>query len=299
MKSGLLLFSLLIFLIFIPGVSCFAQSQENFVEIDLDNHRIEIVNFYLGSHSISGKGVLNFSIQNGSLTVQLEAEDIKVNDKAFGWLKLKLEKRGSIIFIQQLVSSQGSVKGQVDLTKNVVALNIESQWYEKSKLLEGQICMKVKTWGKVGEFLTSGYFTVDDGIYKGNAFSSLRLDFIGRPPLLNITDSELILKDGTSLEISGVLDLRDFSNVMPGATFTAQKVFIGDWQVFSEDKNSVGLKKNVDDKIDVFLNAEGLEEDENSGPKTEVRYNLKDNNFLKFKMEDDQTTLKIEQRKDF
>ncbi|MDD3296839.1 MAG: hypothetical protein PHU64_05710 [Candidatus Omnitrophica bacterium] len=299
MKFGLFLFSLLIFLTFKPGASCFAQSQENFIEIDSNNHSVEIVNFHLGSYSVNGKGILYFSAQDGSLTVQLEAEDISINNEVFGWLKLKLEKRGNIVFIQQLVSSQGNVKGQVDLVKNIVALNLEGHWYEKSPLLEGQMYMKVKTWGKIGEFLTSGYLTVNDGIYKGNAFSSLRLDFIGRPPLLNITDSELILKDGTSLEISGVLDLRDFSNVMPGATFTAQKVFIGDWQVFSENKNSVGLKKNVDDKIDIFLNAEGQEGDENSGPKTEVRYNLKDDNFLKFKMEDDQTTLKIEQRKDF
>jgi hypothetical protein len=92
--------------------------------------------------------------------------------------------------------------------------------------------------------------------------------------------------------------LRDYSNLIPDAEFVAQKIFVGEWQLFSQDFKKVGLKKNVDDKIDVFLSAEGGQE-EGSGAGTELRYNLRDDKFLGLRKEGDRSTLRFERRKDF
>jgi len=58
------------------------------------------------------------------------------------------------------------------------------------------------------------------------------------------------------------------------------------------------LKKNVDNKLGVSLNADGQTEN-TSGPQTELRYELQRNNFLELKSEDKATTLRFERRNDF
>ena len=139
---------------------------------------------------------------------------------------------------------------------------------------------------------------VTDGIYEGQSFSSFRVDFLGKPPLFSITDSEVILLDGTVLTVDGVLDVRDFSNLIPDAKFNPQKVYIDQWQLFSEEE-SIGLKKNLEGKVDVVLGANPQEQEQQRSPDTEVRYNLKDDKFLKLQMQENQTILKLENRKDF
>ena len=99
------------------------------------------------------------------------------------------------------------------------------------------------------------------------------------------------------MEIKGVLDLRDFSNILPGVEYEVQKVFIDQWQLFSGDNESIGLKKQLDGKIDVFVNTNG--KGGSSGPQTELLYNWKDDNFLRLKMEEKGTTLRLEKRRDF
>ena len=97
-------------------------------------------------------------------------------------------------------------------------------------------------------FSLSGYLTIDDGVYKGREFSHIRLDLLGKPPVLNITDSEFILPTGTVATLVGdkVLDLRNLYSYIPKAEYRAKKAFIDEWQFYSEDEKKVGLKKNLD-----------------------------------------------------
>jgi hypothetical protein len=65
------------------------------------------------------------------------------------------------------------------------------------------------------------------------------------------------------------------------------------WQIFGR-KEEVGLKKQIDDKFDVKIDAEPTEE---GG--TELRYNLTDDNFLKLRMQEEKTILGVENIKEF
>lgn len=242
--------------------------------------------------------MFNLDQSQNSLIFDLEGKNITFKDKTIAWVKVKLQKIANLIFIRQFYIPGFSAKGNFDLEKNELALDLYGSWQENSEFFKGLIKVNVKLWGDIDDFTASGYLLVTDGVYKGREFSSFRVDILGKPPIFNITDSEIILKDGTVLEITGILDLRDFSNLIPDAKFEPQKVFIDQWQLFSEEE-SAGLKKNIDDKFDVVLGASSQEQDQKNGPETEVRYNLQNNKFIKLKMESNQTTLKFERRKDF
>ena len=274
----------------------FASSRD-LIEIDLIKNQVKLVDFNLGSRKVNGE--FNFALDknSSSLTLEVAGSNITFADKGVPWVRARVVLRTDSVFIPYIYSPQFIAKGEVDLEKNELNLNIEGSWKESSSFLEGEVKVKAKAWGGISSFLTSGYLVVDGGKYKGKEFTYLRIDFLGRLPVLNITDSQLILKNGNVIEIKGVLDLRDFSNILPGAEYSTQKVFIDQWQLFSGDNESVGLKKQLDKRLDVFVNTDGGEE--GAGPQTELRYNWKDDKFLRLKMEEDGTTLRFEKRRDF
>ena len=274
-----------------------ASGQQDLIEIDLIKNQVKFVDFNLESSKINGEFIFALDKDNGSLTLNAEGRSITFGDKGIPRVSTKLALKSGIISIFYLCLPQFIAKGDIDLTKNELSLNIEGSWRENSSFLEGKIRVKVKAWGGISSFLTSGHLTVDGGKYKGKEFSYLRIDFLGRLPVLNITDSQLVLKNGNVVEIKGVLDLRDFSNILPGAEYEVQKVFIDQWQLFSRDNESIGFKKQLDDKFDVFVNTNG--EGDSLGPQTELLYNWKDDKFLRLKMEEKGTILRFEKRRDF
>jgi len=294
MKSWFLIISLL-FLCSVCGNS-FA-SERGLIEIDLIKNQVKFVDFDLGSYKVNGEFIFALDKNNGSLTLDIEGRSITFADIGIPWVSTKLALKSGIISISYLYLPQFIVKGGIDLAKNELNLNIEGSWRENSSFLEGEVRVKVKAWGGISNFLTSGHLVVDGGKYKGKEFSYFRIDFLGRLPVLNITDSQLVLKNSNVVEIKGVLDLRDFSNILPGAEYEVQKVFIDQWQLFSGDNESIGLKKQLDDKIDVFVNTNG--EGDSSDPQTELLYNWKDDKFLRLKMKEKGTILRLEKRRDF
>ena len=291
-------FFVIIFLLlcgFGEDIFCFSQDT---IEIDLAKREVKFVDFNLGNSKLDGNFFFTLNKEDGSLIFDLEGKDITFRDKNISWLKMKLIKKSSVIFINYLSLPQLTVTGRVDLDKSQLALNVDGRWSGGSGCVEGQIRVKAKAWGSFSNFLVSGYLTGEDGKYKNKEFSQIRLDFFGKPPLFNITDSKVILKSGSVLEVRGVLDLRDFSNLIPGAEFVAQKVFIDEWQLFAGDDENVGLKKSIDKKLDVFLNT-NRKRDEVLEAGAELRYSWRDNKFLKFKIQESESIFKFEQRKDF
>ncbi len=274
-----------------------ASGQQDLIEIDLIKNQVKLVDFNLGSCKVNGEFIFALDEEGGSLILEAAGSNITFADKGIPWARTRLVSRGDSIFIPYIYLPQFIGRGQIDSAKNELNFDVEGSWEESSSFLEGEVKIKVKAWGGISSFLTSGYLVVDGGKYKGKEFTYLRIDFLGRLPVLNITDSQLILKNGNVVEIKGVLDLRDFSNILPGAEYSPQKVFIDQWQLFSGDNESVGLKKQLDEKFGVFVNTNGGEE--GSGPQTELRYNWKDDKFLRLKMEEEGTTLRFEKRRDF
>jgi hypothetical protein len=285
-------------------LSCgFAQYAYTFpsntVEINLVDRTIQLTDFYLGELNVSGIIVFAFEEGPGFLACDLEARDLAIGAEKIAWAKARLIMQGDILVVDYLSMPECTFHGRLDLTTGDIAFDIDGSWEGTSEIIEGKIYVKAKVWGTVGNILASGYLTVEDGIYEGEEFEKLRLDFVGKPPVLNITDSEVLLPDGTTLEIEGVLDLGRFGDFIPGAQFKPQKVFIGDWQLFSEDDREVGLRKSIDEKFDVFLNTAQQEGEDPASSATELRYNWKDDKFLRLRVEEDRSILQLEQRRDF
>jgi len=306
MRKWVTTFLSIIFFLFARNSFSFSQ---DYLEIDLSENRIKLVNFVAGSYIINGSFIYAIERKNGSLSVSLEGEGINLMlleekgtekvEQNISWVKLRLVKIKDIVFINHFSFPQFNATGIFDFKKSELNFNICASWYESSRYLEGDIKLEANFWGRFSDLLTSGSLIVDKGVYHGNEFDNLRLDFFGKPPLLNITDSELILSDGSIVEIEGNLDLRDSSNMIPSAEFTAHKIIIDGWQLFSAKSSEVGLKKDIDKKIGVSLDTGQEEEYQNSSPKTELRYNWQGDNFLKLRVNEEESILGIEKRRNF
>ena len=292
MRCRLLIFLFLLFCCTIQS-SCLSQ---DFIEIDIENKEIRFINFHLAGDRIDGRFLFVVEREDGSLIFNLVGKNIFFNGKRIAWLQLELKKLKDTIFINNFSFPQTFVKGKIELNKGEFNLDVDRHWTEESEFLKGLVRAEVKIWGDFDNFSTTGKLTVREGIYLGSAFSSLWIDFFGKPPVLNITDSEVVLLDGSIFKIEGVLDLRDFANLIPNAELKVQKIFVDDWQMSSPDKKNVGLFKEMDRDSGIFLNTI---EDEDRATGTELLYNWKDDNFLKLRMEQERTILGIEKRKEF
>jgi len=284
-------------------------SYQDLIEVDLVNKEVNLVNFLLGNCKLNGSFTLVLSQDNGSLTINLTGKNISIfsldnkllvkEEKLdFPWLKARFVKINNMIFIEEFSWPQFMIVGNINLDKGELALKVNGNWQANLPIFEGEAKIALDIWGKLGRFFTSGYLSANNGRYKKRQFSKFRLDFLGNPPIFNITDSEVIAPDGSIFEIEGVLDLRNFSNLIPGAKFSAQKIFIDEWQLFSAESQDIGLRKDLDNNFGVYLSA-NEEEEERTGANTELRYNLEDDKMLKFKVGRDQTLLQLERRKDF
>jgi len=293
-----LVFLALIFFI-LCGNSLYAfDSTQSVIEINLPEKEVRLSDLCFGDFKINGE--FNFAIDkdDGSLTIKAKGKDIVFKDKIIAWVEADLVKKGNIIFIERLNLPNFDAKGIYNLVKDELILDIVGNWPAKSKNLEGLINIKVKARGSLNNFLISGYLTMKEGRYKGRDLSYLRLDFFGKPPIFNITNSEVKLLDGTIVQVEGILDLRAFSSFIPNAELIPQRVYIDKWELFSEKGKGIGLKKQIDDRIDVSLGTNTAEGEQTSS-RTGVSYNLKDDKYLKLDMEEKQTIFKLERRKEF
>ncbi len=305
-------------LLLLSGVNslCFAQDT---VEVDLIDREIKFADFQIGNYKFSGTFLFNLDRDDSSLIANLNGKDISltpikgkeqpadaglsvtVGDKEISipWVKIDLQKQGDVVFVNRISWPKFLIKGRADLKESKLFLDVDGQWQANGRKLKGPLKAKGKIWGSFYDLLISGQLTMQNGRYKDRELRSLRLDVFGKPPVLNITDSEFILKDGTVATLAGdkFLDLRGLYDFIPGAEFRPQKVFIDNWQLFSEGSSDIGLKKNVSEKIDVSVKSG--EKEESSGPKTELRYKLEGNKYLKLKVEDNRSVLGLERRKDF
>lgn len=275
----------------------------NTLEVDLIEKRLRLDDFHFGDKAIDADISFQFQNQADALVFELEGRDLSFNNQHIGQFKARFTKRGSILFIEQLNLLQYTLKGTADLVKKNLAVDISGHWRENSEFLQGEIFVQAKAWGAFDNIFVSGYLTVANGLYQGQQFSEMRLDFLGKPPVLNITDSQITLHDGNTFEyVNAILDLRSLSNpVIPNPKFASQKVYLGDWQVFADDPGRAGLKKQLDKKFGVFIDTSDASEENREFLEggTELRYNWQSNKFLKLRMQEDKTILGFEQRREF
>jgi len=295
------------FFLFLTPQSLFGFPS-HFVEIDLTKRQITFDEFRLGNYNINGALFFDAKKENNSLIFHLEgnnllldsaspAESSWLKKRDFSWLKLRLVKRDNTLFIHYLNSPEFLIKGKINLENEEVSLNLDGNWQEDSLLMEGRIKAQARVWGTVSDILVNGSFEVTNGRYQSLTFSRFSANFLGKPPILNLTDSQISLPDGSIFRIEGVMDLTDFNNLFPKAEYISRKVVLGEWQVQGESDKNVGVKKNVDNNIDVVFDTYNKDEFMSSG--TEVRYKVKQNQFLRLRMQDDKTIVGFERRKEF
>jgi hypothetical protein len=290
------IFFLLVFLAISAYVPAFAQG---YIAIDLVNQRVELADFSFGTMNVKGDFLFAVARENGSVVLNLEGKDVSVKEKRLPWVKLKIVKTGDTLVISNFSSPEFMVRGNLNLNSQDLFLDISINTNENDPVLAGLIDARAKIWGHLTNCLASGSINISNGNYQGVEFSNLALNFLGKPPLLSLTDSQVVLKDGSIFTIEGLLSLRDFNNLFPRAEFVSQKVIFGDWQLLAQEKNNVGFKKEVDGKFDVLFDARDRQDEQSLNAGTELRYKMQGDKYLKLRMENDRSIFGIERRKEF
>lgn len=288
-------FLFLCFLLWVPNKSF--PSELGCIEIDLTNNTVHIENLSLGDINLQGDFIFALKENNGSLMFSAQGKNIILNGQAVDLLDIELVKKGDFFFLNQFRSEEFMARGWFNSKKQEFFLDTEVK-SQKAEFLGESLEAKFKAWGGLKDFLVSGYLIVKDGRYKGEEFSSAKFNLLGRPPVLNITDSELILKNGSIYKVEGVMDLTNFSNLFPHAEFVSRKVSLGGWEFISDSNKNIEVKKDVDEKIKVLFSSHNKDDSPiNTG--AEVRYKLKDDRFLRMRMQEGDTIVGFENRKEF
>ncbi|MCF7873960.1 MAG: hypothetical protein K9L84_01605 [Candidatus Omnitrophica bacterium] len=289
MKNFLVFFLLFFSLYFFKE----PKAYSNYIEINLEEKKIKIANIALDDYQISGDISYKFDKKNKVPVFFLQGKDLKLGDKKIDNLWVQVTKRGDILFVDKVKSSKFFGTGTIDFKEEKFLFNFSRNWQEDTKYLKGDIKLKVKVWGDFDSFLVSGNFVVVDGVYEGVRFRRLRCSFLGTPPVFNVTDAEVLLYEGSVFELKGELDIRDPKNFFPGVKFVSQKLFVDGWRIFGAQEE-VGLKKQIDEKFDIEIDTE-----EQQQAATELRYDLENDNFLKLRMQQEQTILGVEKKTEF
>lgn len=279
----------------------FSSFSHNYIEIDLNKKEAQLVDFYLGDIPVNGIFSFDSKEEDGSLIFTAEGRDLFFGKINIDWAKLKITARGDDVFIDYLRFPGISINGNMNLLTQNISLTIEGSLGDEVISFGGsRIAGKVDVWGNIDHLFTTGLVTVEDGVYEGMHYSSAEFSFIGSPPVLSITDSRIMLVDGSIFQADGVIDLRNLEDMLPYSEFTTQELHIGDWGTLPRDDKGVGLKKNVDEKVDVLFSAKESEYDDtlvDAG--AEMRYKMGGDKFLKLRVEDEETIIGFEKRMDF
>lgn len=274
---------------------CFAYND---VEVDFRQNKLKISDFYSGNLAVEGDFSFSFKNEDDSLIFNLEGKNVSFRGVKFAWVKSRMIKKGEVIFIDFISSPDFVVKGKVDLETNQVSLDVDVNSLKETVPLLGAVKAKAKIWGKIDDLFMSGSIVIENGKYQDKEFSYFSLNFLGKPPLLNLTDSKCILRDGNIYQIEGAIDLADFNNLFPAAEFVSRKVSLNGWELLFDENKSMGLKKDVDSKFDmVFDTYDKGDRFMNDG--AELRYKMEQGQFLRFRMQDDKTIVGFERKKEF
>lgn len=290
MKRFFLTLFFLLFFIYFSGKN---KLYSSYIEVDLNQRNITIIDLKLNGYQIAGNFDYRISKKRNGLIYFIQGKDLRLGNQKVKEVQAKVNKKGDILFIEEFKSPNCLGTGNIDLENKKFILNFQRNWQENTEHLTGKVSLKAKVWGDFNSFLVSGNFIVSDGLYEGLPFRSLRCSFLGVPPVFNVTDAEVLFEEGSVFELKGDLDIRGGENFFPDVEFVSQKLFIDGWQIFGAEEE-VGLRKQIDSKFEIEIDSEAQKE---AG--TELRYSLENDNFLKLRMQDEETILGFERKKEF
>ncbi|MCM8786897.1 MAG: hypothetical protein NC935_02460 [Candidatus Omnitrophica bacterium] len=284
-----------VFIISLFFIFSFSLISTGNIVFDAVNKNIQLQNFYLPIN-IEGDVFFNIKQQRDCFVLNLEAKDLIIDEKLLSWVRLRLIKKENEVFIDNFSLPYLILKGRFNLITGDIFFDINAN-YKSTDLLTGQVQMNTKAWGRLDNFIISGYLNIFNGEYKAIKFERIFLNFFGSFPTLFLTDSYIILSDKSNYKIEGRLNIGNFKNLFSDIQFVMEKFFLGDWKLISQDFGKIGLSKNVDEKFSILF--DNPQSDLSIKEGTELNYKLQDDNYLKIRMESDKSILGFEVRKEF
>ncbi|MFH1772252.1 MAG: hypothetical protein ABH872_05490 [Candidatus Omnitrophota bacterium] len=280
------------------------------LKIDFENRELKLLDFNIGPVSIDG--TFAFSIDKGNdndaIVYKCDGQQIRVaflnnitkkplKNKVFEWVKFKLIHRNNTLYLNYFSSPEFILQGKYDIGQDEVFFDVainSSQFLS----MPGKIMIDAKLWGKLNSLSASGRLSIEKGVYKGRPFDRARFEFVGKLPLLNLTDSKIVLNNGNVYELDGVLNLADFGNPFHDAQVISRKVTLDGWEIYSQQEDNVGLKKSVDDNVDFHIDTYETDDQERHTA-LELRHKLQENDVLKFRVQEGKTIVGFERKKEF
>lgn len=265
-------------------------------EIDFLKNYLSLHSFpSLKNYPLTGKFKISKEKKAEAVIYNFSGRDILVGKRIFKKIEFKVVRKGDTLYIPLLSLAGFFLKGNLNLKTQELKLFFSYAGEYTSSVFKGKVKTNMHLWGKVNNLSVSGSIDVRDGRYHNKDFSSLTLHFLGKPPLLKIIDSKLILGDGTVCSLSGDINLKN-NNILQVTEPLVSKLVFSGWEIAKNQKEQVFLKKKVGDKFGVSFNKS---EHALSTPSAELKYKLKNGKSLKLDIIDNETAVKFERKKEF
>ena len=263
-----------------------------------DGFLVSLSGFTLGKFELKGAVYFNVKKSDEYSVYTIVTDDLVVGEVAFGKVEAKITRKNSEFTITYIKGKNFLVTGKVDFFKNNLLLNVSANNLLVRENMKGTLRSKMCVKGGLYKPWIKGTSYLKDGEYFGRKFSEAHLSYSGYMPYLRLSNSEVTLNSGSRFLLEGFVNMNDLSAMFSSSELSSKEVNLGGWKVFSRD-NGGGFSKDIDDHMGVTFGGMINREDRPEQLGAEFRYQLAEDKFLKFRMEENKSIVGFEKRTEF
>jgi len=305
-------FLCLLFSISLSPYVTLARDAENVLEVRADTANHFVLNcsdFKIKDVVLNLHSVIDREKGDDFELYRIKVDKFSVNGVTLAPIEAEIVKKGKKLFIRYIKSPYLLGKGKIDC-EGACSLEFDIDIkslplpmvgeifpaFPSQGILRGRLTFK----GSLDNMFAKGDIYVNRGEFLGNKFVVAHLNFQGIMPFLKLHDSDVVTEDGSVHNLEGFIDAKDLATLFVSPEVSFQKVSLGEWRVFSRDQSSnVGIIKDIDDKFSMSFDAYLDEQTDVQKSGAELRYEFGKDKFLKLRLQDKDSVIGFERRKEF
>ncbi len=279
-----------------------AYAFSNTITVDFHSphsFRVLLSEFKIGDSSFGGEASVSVARSQGYFIYNVDIRDLTLGDLMLAPIKAKVIKKEGQLIINYAKSEDFLIRGTMDYVKNQVDLNVTVHMDMDTEDFRGQVKGEVVVAGAFDHPALRGKLFVKDGKLVDLVFKESSLFFNGYYPNLRINNSEVVLLEGTTYLLDGFVNAGDFKSLYAGLRSSAKEILsVGQWRIYN-DAGDKGLGRDVNSRLGVRLGSDtsGIPAQRQLG--TELRFRVRGDQFLKYRVQEDKSILGFEKKSEF
>lgn len=289
-------------LLFCVSLVLNAYAFNNTITVDFrspHSFRILLSELKIGDIPLDGEAFVSVTKSQGYYIYNLDIRDLALGDLVLSAIEAKVVKKNEQLIINYAKSKDFLIRGKIDYVKNAIDLNVTVHMTMDTEDFRGQVKGEVMVSGTFDHPALRGSIFVKDGKLVDLVFKESSLFFNGYYPYLSINNSEVVLTEGTTYLLDGVVNAGDFKSLYAGLRSSAKELLsLGQWRLYN-GAGDRGIGRDVDSRLGVRMGSatSGKPTQEQLG--TELRFRLNGDQFLKYRVQEDKSILGFERKREF